>query len=656
MDTIETTALTSPLVTMAAEDPEKQNKYGDELFQIQDPISGLFYTASFAWNCSMAKRLYAQMFFMAGEISRGYADAKGRIVVSSLSSARQELAYLRGICEYWEVHFPDRPLQSLSRLEIQMMLRSFMVRKENNEIGDQILGVSMLTMICRILDKTNNLLHSGNLVDGVVHRMTGPFKKSTMEPLLQELEVDYATWSKGGSYGSIPMTCASLMLAEAITQIESDEAKIASIFFTQWREGKTTIATWFGEKDRLALYRRMQSPDYVLSRFERGWAASAVKLGTAIDAATKSHHTALPWKNQWELSEFCAEITKAALVVIILLSGFRIVEINGMRLKDYKQEPDGSWWFVSENPKTESGFAHPRSLHGLAADAATLMKNISAVDTTKFNLPLLHRAYRSEAFQVARGWSKFSDERWLADAGFTTNGLRKWFKAFYQIYVVEKYPEAGAIHSEVSPHQARHTFAEFALRRFDGNVMEKIREHFRHSYGSFHTRRYTRDKLSESVRISMERDYAKEIMGRIANGKLDDRFYGPAAKRIDKEMAEISVLTGAEFDDRLNELANDFVRFTAFEWGYCALRGNEQHIAKCHDAKTGTPNVDQRSAPEVCAGCPHSMNNNLQKQELERTAISHQFIAENHPLKAIGNMSGEVVRKIERRLEEKVLV
>lgn len=656
MHNTETKALTVPLITVATEDPAKQNKYGDELFQIQDPQTGLFYTVSFLWKCSVQKRLYAQMYFLAGDISRGYADDKGRIVVSSLSSARQEIAYLREICEYWEVNFPDRPLQSLSRLEIQIMVRTLMIKKEKNEGGGMILGVSTMTMVCKIIDRTNNLLHSGKLVDGVTHRMTSQFKKSTMEPLLKELEVDYATWSRGGSYGSIPMTCASLMLAEAITKIESDDAKIAAIFFTQWRDEKTTIASWFGEKDRLALYRRMQSPDYVLSRFERGWAASAVKLGTAIDAATSSPCTALPWKTHWELYGFCAELTKAALVVIMLLSGFRIVEINSMRLEDYEQEPDGSWWFISENPKTESGFAHPRSLHGLAADAATLMKNISAVDTTKFNLPLLHRAYRSEAILVARGWSKFSDKDWLADAGFNTDALSLWFKAFYQIHVVEKYPEAGAIHSEVSPHQARHTFAEFALRRFDGNVMDKIREHFRHSYGSFHTRRYTREKLSESVRMSMEQDYAKEVMVRIAYGKLDDRFYGPAAKRIEKEMAEISVLTGTEFDDRVSALANEFARFTAFEWGYCALRANEQHIAKCHDPKTGTPNVDQRSTPEVCAGCPHSMNNNLQKQELERTAISHQFIAENHPLKAIGNMSGEVVRKIERRLEGKALV
>lgn len=124
MHNTEAKTLTSPLITMATEDPAKQNKFGDELFQIQDPQTGLFYTVSFVWKCSMQKRLYAQMYFMAGDISRGYADDKGRIVVSSLSSARQEIAYLREICEYWEVNFPDRPLQSLSRLEIQIDRKS----------------------------------------------------------------------------------------------------------------------------------------------------------------------------------------------------------------------------------------------------------------------------------------------------------------------------------------------------------------------------------------------------------------------------------------------------------------------------------------------------------------------------------------------------
>ncbi|MDR6927850.1 hypothetical protein [Pseudomonas sp. BE134] len=592
------------------------------------------------------------MYFLQGDISRGYADDKGRIVVSSLSSARQELAYLREICEYWESYFQNRTLQSLSRLEMQTMYRYFMVRKDVTKQAVGILGTSTLVMLSKILDKANSMLYTGKLPDGTTHRMTESFRKTIMEPLLKPLDIEYSDWKKGGSYGSIPLTCASIMLAEAITLIESDEAKIAVVFFRQWRKLKSNIANWFGTKDRLAFYRRIQSPGYKLSRFERDWAESAIEMGEAIDNATTAHFEHLPWNSIGELTEYCRLLSKASLATIVLLSGFRIHEIQSMNINDYSQDPDGSWWFNSENNKTESGFSHPRSLHGLAADAANLMRGITAVDTDELNLPLIHNGYRDGAFQVARGWGKISANEWLADAGYSNGALSLWFKDFYQTYVVEKHPEAGSIHDDVSPHQARHTFAEFALRRFDGNVMEKIREHFRHSYGSYHTRRYTGEKLKESIRISMERDYLKEVMGRIAVGSLDDRFYGPAARRIDKEMVEISIFSADEFENHLNDLANQFVRFTAFEWGYCALRQSEQHSAKCHDSVTGTPNVDQHGAPEICAGCPHSMNNNMQKQELERIAIAHQFIAENHPLKNLGKISSEVVKRIARRLDE----
>lgn len=644
----------APLITLEPQNEAIQNQYGDDYFQIQDPLTGKFYTLSFVWKCSMAKKVYAQMYFLEGGISRGYADDKNRIVVSSLSSARQEIAYLRDICEYWEKVFPERTLQSLTRFELQEMMRFFLIKRIKNEDTGEILGFSTMKMLSTIFDRMNTYLHSGKLVDGITHRINEAFRKSAMKPLLEPLGLEYVIWKKGGSYGSIPLTCASLMLAEAITLIESDEAKIAAIFFEQWRKRKTKVQTWFSDKDRLALYRRMQSPDYILTRFERDWEESARELGEVIDASTSSHFDRLPWSHVGKLGDFCHELSKATLTVIALLSGFRLVEIHGMRISDYTQEPDGSWWFKSDNNKTEAGFSHPRSLHGLAAEAATLMKNISAVDTKELNLPLIHSGYRAGAFVLARGWGRLTPQEWLKDAGYSLLALRSWFREFYQNYVVRKYPGAGDIHSEVSPHQARHTFAEFALRRFDGNVLDKIREHFRHSYGSYHTRRYTRNKLSESVRISMERDYLKEIMTRVAASNIEDRFYGPAAKRIEIDMAKIAVLSADEFEFELQELADQFVRFTAFEWGYCALRANEQHIAKCHDRETGTPNVDQRGAPEVCAGCPHSMNNSIQRLELERIAISHQFIAENHPLKVMGSMSSEVVKQIERRLDERM--
>ncbi|MDC6378987.1 hypothetical protein BW687_002205 [Pseudomonas graminis] len=641
----------NPLVIAMKEINSKiANQLGDEIFQFQDPITGLFYSANFAWKCSVAKRLYAQTLFLASDVTRGYADDKNRIVVTSLSSARQELAYLRDICEYWETQFPDRPLRSLSRLELQLMVRSFMVKKENNEGGEAILGASTLTMICKLLERTYVFSHSGKLVDGVVHRMTKPFKKAAMAPLLGT-DVDFETWNRGGSYGSIPMACASLMLAEAITIIESDEAAVAVAFFAQWRKFKNNAQHWFGKRDRLALFRRLESPSYTPSRWERDWAPSAMALGTAVDAVTKSRFERLPWNSPGELSDFCKELTTAVLVIIALLSGFRISEIESMNINDYYQEPDGSWWFISENPKTEAGFAHPRSLHGLAADAANLMKKLTPIKVDEVNLPLIHRSWRIEGFTMARGWfSKDTLEGWLADVGYDRHTMRIWFKKFYKEKVVEKHPTAGELLDDATPHQARHTFAEFALRRFDGNVLEKIREHFRHAQGSSHTQAYTRDKLSESVRMSMEKDYAREVVGRIALGQLDDRFYGPAAKRIEKEMSSISVLTGDEFDEQVTAIADSILRFTAFEWGYCVLRFGEQHMAKCHDPKTGTPNVDQRSSPGVCVGCPHGMNNPLQGEELLRIGIAHQFIATTHPLKTIGKMSDDVATQIKRRL------
>jgi integrase len=635
---------------MSEMNPELANQLGDEIFQIQDPITGLFYSANFAWKCSIAKRLWAQTLFLASDLTRGYADDKNRIVVRRISTARQDLAYLRDICEYWQTHFPDRPLRSLSRLEVQMMIRSFMVRKDCNQSGNKILRITKLTTVCKLLERTYVFSHSGKLVDGVVHRMTKPFKKAAMEPLLGP-DIDFDTWFQRGSYGSIPMTCASLMLAEAITLIESDEAAIAVAFFAQWKGFKNNLQHWFGDRDKLAAFRRMESPDYIPNRWGKHRAPAATALGKAVDAVTKTRYDRMPWNTPGELADFCKELTSAVVVIIALLSGFRISEIESMKINDYYQEPDGSWWFISENIKTEEGFAHPRSLHGLAADAANLMKKLTPINTDEINLPLIHRGWRSEAFCVARGRiAKDALEDWLAGVGYETATLGQWFKRFYKKKVVEKYPEAAELLDDATPHQARHTFAEFALRRFDGNVLEKIREHFRHAHGSTHTQAYTREKLSVSVRMSMEKDYAREVVGRIALGHLDDRFYGPAAKRIEKEMSSISVLNGDEFDEQVKAIANSIARFTAFEWGYCVLRVTEHHIAKCHDPKTGTPNVDQRSSPAVCIGCPHSMNNPLQGEELKRIGIAHQFIATSHPLKTIGKMSEDVVTQIKRRL------
>ena len=136
----------------------------------------------------------------------------------------------------------------------------------------------------------------------------------------------------------------------------------------------------------------------------------------------------------------------------------------------------------------------------------------------------------------------------------------------------------------------------------------------------------------------------------MAKGSLDDRFYGPAAKRLEKELKAVSMYSFSELGDFITKHADLYVRFIAFEWGYCALRKGEEYKAKCVESSTGLPKVDVNSCPELCCGCVHNMNNKLQCTSLERIAIAHQNIADTHPLDTIKKMSAEVVKIIRRRL------
>lgn len=633
-----------------------KNNYGDEQFELQDPLTGNFYSANFDWDCSLSKRVYGQMLFLQGSISRGYADPQNRIIPSSISSARQEIALIRAICEYWERTHSDRTLHSFTRVEIQEMLRKFLLRELDDGKTIELLGPSTLKSAVVILDRSHILLHQGKLVDGISQKLNVAFKKATMAPLLDSFNIEYDEWNRGGSYGSIPMTCASIMLCEAITLMESDEAKIASIFFEKWKQYGCSPLRWLrrGTKgDRLQLYRKYERCQKVkLDRWAGKRKEATIAFGKAIDEATNYHYEELPWESIGDLAKFCEELMKAGLVIMLLLSGFRISELQGMDINDYRKEVDGSWWFKSENPKTEHGISHPRSLHGLAAEAADMLKSICAIDTNDKNIPLFHNGFRNAAFEITLEWQNYDFDTWLQRSRYGKSTLRNWFSAFYQKYVVEKHPDVVKHHKKTSPHQARHTFAEFALRRFDGNVMDKIREHFRHSYGSFHTKHYVRKKLNETVRRSLELDYLVEVMGRISQNKVEDRYFGPAARRIQIEMAQVSALTPEEFEQFIEEHANDFLRFLAFEWGYCALRKGEENLAKCIDPITGVPYVDIRSSPEVCSECPHNMNNNLQRQELKRIGIAHQYIADHHPMTVLADMSKAVVTKISARLAD----
>lgn len=592
------------------------------------------------------------MLFISGHTAGGgYVDGKNRIVVSSISTARRDIAGIRNICEYWELNHTNRTLHSINRGEIQAMLQHFcLTQASSGDISPEIKGFGLIKIIGELVDRSNKNFHAGKLFDGFSHRITEGFRKSALAELIEARGLSYAEWKKGGSYGSIPLTCASLMLAEAITLIESDDAKAAVIFFNTWKKYKSKPGLWFGAYDRLTAYRKFQAHPNLAKTFPQ-WESSIMEIGQSLDEVLERKLDAMPWKSFTELTEFCTELLKAALTILLLLSGFRLSELQSMLFDSFEIAADGTWWFKTENYKTDHGFATPICLHGLAADAANLLKGLTPLNVDQYQLPVFHHAYRDGAISAAMGWNRPKKKDWSLEEPYKIGTLRKYFKVFYTEHVVDKYLGVKEVHPEVTPHQTRHTFAEFALRRFDGKVSEKLREHFRHAPGSSHTRKYTEAKVSESVKLSLENEYLAETIGRIAAGHIDDTFFGPAAKRIEMEIRKISIVSPEEFDQAIKKLASKYSRFIGFEWGFCALRTNEEHLAKCHDRETGIPSPDRQSSPEVCTSCPHSMNNDYQANSLKRTAWGHAEIAKSHPLKAIGQLSFEIVKQVKKRLK-----
>ncbi|GAB6404233.1 hypothetical protein [Pseudomonas sp. MHK4] len=634
----------------AGEETTTSNSIGDSHFRLVDVSTNLIINVSFVWDCSKDKIVYGQLLFLKGKVSRGYADESNRIVPSSISAAKTEVSLIQRICEYWHRNHADRTLSSLSLAETQVMIRTLMLSIDGK---DKVMSRSVLGTICVLLGRSRTLYNKGMIFDGFQFVINKKFKKDVMRPLLEGLNLEYEEWLEGGTYGSIPLTCASIILSEAISIIESEDAKLAQVFFESWRKTPCAPVLWFdGSKgfDRLMAYREWQKNGSIERVIKPETYTSLISFGELVDERCLKQFHSLPWKNLTELGDFCELVMKAGLTIILLLSAFRINEIQKMDISDFYQDNDGSWWFKTVNTKTEKGVMLPRSLHGMAAKAATVMKNLCAVDIKKYDVPIFHCGFRGNAFNATLKWGGWTPETWLVSCRYAKNTLSYWFKRFYLKQIIPKFPDIVIHHRTVSPHQARHTFAEFALRRFDGSILPKLREHYRHVKGSYQMRRYTRNKLSESVKMSLERDYLKEVMHRVAKGSLEDRFYGPAAKRLEKELKAVSVYSFSELGGFIAKHADLYVRFIAFEWGYCALRKGEEYKAKCVDSSTGLPKVDVNSCPELCCGCVHNMNNDLQCKTLERIAIAHQNIVDTHPLDTIKEMSADVVKIIQRRL------
>ncbi|VVO01723.1 site-specific integrase [Pseudomonas fluorescens] len=622
------------------------NQLGSDFFYVIDAKSEAPRKINFKWECSIEKRVWAQNALLLSSNFLSSSRA-GPMEVRSCHASVVESVLLKKLCEYWEKNHSTKPLWNWNRSEVKEMVRKVMVR-DLSPLGDPILyAANNLNQFCYWLSISHEAYLDGRINDGISFKTSSHFKKEVMDPLMKFLDSDYAEWVYGGSYGSISPAIASLLLAHSIQILESESLIAAQCFFKAWKKNPTGLGSIFRQFNRRNLD--------VLERDHFQNSARSVKSlklkHALLDEFKESGIlplSRLPWDSYIELSDFCRLAIQACMVIILTLTGHRAGELLSVHSADW--EVKGDEVIVREEiEKTLNGLRIPRYFHSLAARAVKTIWSLSFIDSEKHRIPLHHKAWSSGlASAVINGEDV---DTWLNLNGeLTANTLRQWLDNYFEQSFLVVYPEVKAEHPGISPHQFRHSWAEFSIRRFDHNVEAQVREYFLHKSKKA-TRRYTDKKLSESVQYSIEHEYLDEVIHQVISDRFGDEYRGPAYRRIVNTLSKVDSLDPAELDALVESICNSVESYTAFEWGCCLLLKNSKQDAKCHDSFTGLPAPKIYASVKRCTTCPNLGTNALQRNNLTRIAINHSYIAKHHSVLAIAKLSQNVVDQISRLLD-----
>jgi len=425
------------------------------------------------------------------------------------------------------------------------------------------------------------------------------------------------------------LSIAAALLHPSIIILESYEAKVLLALYEAFRKHPVDWQYWYShEGDVLSRYKECRYDP-------KGVKAELENLGIMP-------LTSLPWRTPASLNIFRRRLVIACMNILFIQSGYRYSEIDSTISTDGRLK-NGRLAVRQKIEKTLGGLKVSRTLPELSTKAALTLWNLSCGYSRKLPLPLLHKTYTEESCKQYRTTGQVKIEK-LKHFTFI-----KHLNVFYKEQIFPIIPEAESTHAWITTHQFRHTYAEFALRRFDEDVHLKLREHFCHASDQS-TRVYESKKLSREILSTLEKNYLYEIIGKVASGVLDSRFWGPAFKRLQNELNNVKFTSIEETEEYYLKLCDSIDRFTAFEWGYCVLFKSSICDAQCHNPVTGLPDVDGHASAERCTKCPNNMGNSIQKENLMRISITHVDIAETHSVRAIRDLSRDIAEQISRRV------
>jgi integrase len=583
-----------------------------------------------------------------------------------------------GFLRWATIHYPDTDLVQFTETDIHSFVHSMF--GDNNAYGTMKTKTQMLRDSC-------NAYRHRHISDGLLFSidcMVGerPKANSILKDLCDEFGLDFAEWGAGGSHGSIPVYVAMPFLAYAVRDLRSDKTKFAvslcglirkydkvgdrqrfsqavnacfDFYEQHQRTGDLDFFAFFNPRSGGTVHSDKLRKYYYACKAE-GKECVAKEAYYALD---RVHHS-VPgvqrrldasseiWDYYWDLfndfasladqyltdekcwgdvkSHIHLTVRYAALTAMLCLTGSRSwSEICNMRNKDVVADQDNpdSVFYTTPIKKTNFGIEEVRVTHNLVLEAAETLK------LCRLNFDENIYLFSNDFLGIKQFSSLDSLKRLTASR--LSDGLKEYYACF-----TEAHPEVGKEHPYLKAHQFRHTWAEFALRMFEGNVTEEIRRHFMHSYSSYMTQEYTFNKLKAEIADDLVKKYLREILGRIVTEDIkscvDEDFekdlQGIAVDYLSNSMNNV-VVTPDTLENFLDDVADEYVHVKAHEYGYCLSRVAFIKFNNCYDKEKGMPDYDG-ACYSTCVGCISfcaSKKNN--EAALIRQSIAHTEFAKN---------------------------
>lgn len=516
-----------------------------------------------------------------------------------------------------------------------------------------------------------------------------PKPNSILHALCKKHGLDFSDWGRRKPHGSIPIYTAMTLLAYAIKDIRSNFTNFVTDYYAVLRLYKNKLGSDFRYfPNRLFdlypewLERGFDDPHKFLGKAsEKGSENGEIirreyykckRLGIAFDYKSchkKYNLRATPNvtkdvfernRSSWDISyDFCNDfyevvskylkpeevryvthctitnyianvLRPAVLIIFLCLTGSRSwSEIRHLRRKDVVLDSDNpkKARFTTPIKKTNHGIPEERDAFNLVSEAA------QCIHVCRMDISEEQYLFSKTALGLLFTGTQY--EPTMLSSGFLTSKLKQYYDKFGECQ-----PNLYSGHPEIKAHQFRHTWAEFALRMFEGNVVEEIRQHFLHSYRSYMTNHYTFDKLTQEVSDDLVKKYLREVLGAIVSQEViaslhDDMqkdIQGKAVQEIANSINDVVLepeQVDSFVDDFVDTIADDYVHIRAHEYGYCLTKKSMMKFTACYDKESGVSNFDDARFT-ICSGCVSfcaSKKNN--EAAIIRQSIAHKEFANN---------------------------